>query len=160
MNHYRVDITYKGKASHAAAFPWEGINALDAAVMTYQSVSVLRQQMKPSWRVHGVITNGGAKPNIIPEEASMSYYVRAPNKLELKVLQNKMRACFESAGSATRCQVYIFISLTQVEFEILKMSRNFAPLQLLVQLRCRTDMYLCTMACIFRWISTGNPGLT
>ena len=46
-------MTYKGKASHAAAFPWEGINALDAAVMAYQSISVMRQQMKPNWRVHG-----------------------------------------------------------------------------------------------------------
>ena len=114
---YRVDITYKGKASHAAAFPREGVNALDAAVMAYQNVSVLRQQMKPSRRVHGVITNGGAKPNIIPEEASMSYYVRAPNKVELKVLQKKMHACFESAGSATGCQVCVLISFDQVQFQ-------------------------------------------
>ena len=105
--YFRVDITYKGKASHAASFPWEGVNALDAAVMAYQSVSVLRQQMKPSWRVHGIITNGGAKPNIIPEEASMSYFVRAPNKVELKVFQKKMHACFESAAAATGCQVHI-----------------------------------------------------
>ena len=119
-----MDITYKGKASHAAAFPWEGVNALDAAVMAYQSVSVLRQQMKPSWRVHGVITNGGAKPNIIPEEASMSYYVRAPNKLELKVLQKKMHACFESAGSATGCQVCVLIPFDQILKD--QMSGNFA----------------------------------
>ena len=46
-------MKYNGKASHAAAFPWEGVNALDAAVMAYQNISVLRQQMKPSWRVHG-----------------------------------------------------------------------------------------------------------
>ena len=132
---YRVDITYKGKASHAAAFPWEGINALDAAVMAYQNVSVLRQQMKPSWRVHGVITNGGAKPNIIPEEASMSYYVRAPNNLELKVLQKKMHACFESAGSATGCEVCVLIFITRVEFEN-AMPRNFTSPHLLVRFRC------------------------
>lgn len=50
---FRVYVTYIGKASHAAGFPWEGINALDAAVMAYTSISMLRQQMKPSWRVHG-----------------------------------------------------------------------------------------------------------
>ncbi len=50
---YRVDIQFHGKASHAAAFPHEGINALDAAVMAYNNVSCLRQQMKSSWRVHG-----------------------------------------------------------------------------------------------------------
>ena len=49
-----MDVKYKGRASHAAGFPWEGVNALDAAVMAYNNVSVLRQQMKPSWRVHGM----------------------------------------------------------------------------------------------------------
>ena len=48
-----VNVTYKGKASHSAAFPWEGINALDAAVLAYNNISVLRQQIKPEWRVHG-----------------------------------------------------------------------------------------------------------
>jgi hypothetical protein len=46
-------VTYRGKASHAAGFPWEGVNALDAAVMAYTSISCLRQQMKPDWRIHG-----------------------------------------------------------------------------------------------------------
>ena len=52
--HYdRVTVKYHGKASHAAGFPWEGVNALDAAVMAYTSVSVMRQQCKPTWRIHG-----------------------------------------------------------------------------------------------------------
>jgi metal-dependent amidase/aminoacylase/carboxypeptidase family protein len=57
LNTNRATITYKGRASHAAVFPWEGVNALDAAVNAYQSVSNLRQQMKPTWRVHGIIFN-------------------------------------------------------------------------------------------------------
>lgn len=48
-----VTVKYYGKASHAAAYPWEGVNALDAAVLAYNNLSVLRQQMKPTWRVHG-----------------------------------------------------------------------------------------------------------
>ena len=100
-------VTYTGKAAHAAAFPWEGVNALDAAVMAYTSISVLRQQMKPTWRVHGVITNGGAKPNIIPEKAVIEYYIRAPNKTELAMLREKMEACFEAAAKATSCSVEI-----------------------------------------------------
>lgn len=48
-----VTVKYYGKASHAAAYPWEGVNALDAAVLAYNNLSVLRQQMKPAWRVHG-----------------------------------------------------------------------------------------------------------
>ncbi|NXS93081.1 P20D2 protein, partial [Jacana jacana] len=50
-----VTVKYYGKASHAAAYPWEGVNALDAAVLAYNNLSVLRQQMKPTWRVHGEI---------------------------------------------------------------------------------------------------------
>ena len=96
-----VHITYTGHAAHAAAFPWEGINALDAAVAAYNSISALRQQMKPTWRVHGVFTEAGVKPNIIPERASLHYQVRAPNVQELEVLHGKMQACFEAAALAT-----------------------------------------------------------
>ena len=94
-------ITYKGHAAHAAAFPWEGINALDAAVMAYNNISVLRQQMKPTWRVHGIITEGGVKPNIIPEYTQLEYMIRALTDKELEVLKEKVIACFEAAASAT-----------------------------------------------------------
>ncbi|XP_031570355.1 peptidase M20 domain-containing protein 2-like [Actinia tenebrosa] len=100
-------ITFKGYAAHAAAFPWEGINALDAAVMAYSSVSMLRQQMKPTWRVHGVILEGGVKPNIIPDKTVMEYYLRAPNKNELEELRAKVFLCFEAAAKATGCTVKI-----------------------------------------------------
>lgn len=46
-------MKYHGKASHASAYPWEGVNALDAAVLAYNNISVLRQQLKPEWRLHG-----------------------------------------------------------------------------------------------------------
>lgn len=49
---FSIEVTYTGKASHAAGFPWEGVNALDAAVSCYNNISCLRQQMKPDWRVH------------------------------------------------------------------------------------------------------------
>jgi len=96
-----VRVLFHGVSSHASAFPWEGINALDAAVMAYNALSVLRQQLKPSWRLHGVITDGGAKPNIIPEKASLAYYVRAPTEKELDTLREKVHRCFESAAQAT-----------------------------------------------------------
>ena len=96
-----VQVTYHGVSSHASAFPWEGVNALDAAVMAYNAVSVLRQQLKPTWRLHGVITDGGNKPNIIPEKASLAYYVRTPTEEELMVLRSKAHRCFESAAQAT-----------------------------------------------------------
>ena len=49
-----VTVKYLGKAAHASAFPWDGVNALDAAVLCYQNVSCLRQQFKPDWRVSGI----------------------------------------------------------------------------------------------------------
>ena len=103
----QLDVTYTGKAAHAAAFPWEGVNALDAAVMAYTSISALGQQMKPIWRVHGIITNGGAKPNIIPEKSVVSYNIRAPTSTELETLVEKVTKCFEAAATATGCQIEI-----------------------------------------------------
>ncbi|XP_029204279.2 peptidase M20 domain-containing protein 2-like [Acropora millepora] len=102
-----VIVTYKGFAAHAAAFPYEGINALDAAVLAYNSISALRQQMKPTWRVHGIISEGGVKPNIIPDRAQLIYYIRAPADVELKVLKGKIINCFQAAAKATGCQVAI-----------------------------------------------------
>ena len=101
------EVTFFGKAAHAAAFPWEGVNALDAAVMAYNNISVLRQQMKPTWRVHGIISNGGAKPNIIPELTKMEYYLRALTKGEVKDLYSKAMACYEAAAKATGCTVEV-----------------------------------------------------
>ena len=96
-----VTVNYKGHAAHAAAFPWEGINALDAAVMAYNNISMLRQQMKPTWRVHGIISEGGVKPNIIPEQTQLQYIIRAPTSEEVKVLRQKVTSCFEAAATAT-----------------------------------------------------------
>ncbi|XP_070579510.1 xaa-Arg dipeptidase-like [Ptychodera flava] len=98
-----MNVTFHGKASHAAYAPWEGVNALDAAVMFYQSMSVMRQQLKPSWRIHGVIRNGGTKPNIIPEKTEVEYYLRTPTDAELPELQQKAILCAEGAAKSTGC---------------------------------------------------------
>lgn len=63
----------------------------------------------------GIITNGGAKPNIIPEETSMLYYVRAPSLSEHKLLVKKIAACFEAAAKATGCQVSNVISYLKTD---------------------------------------------
>ncbi|XP_070579710.1 xaa-Arg dipeptidase-like [Ptychodera flava] len=102
-----VDLvfTFHGKASHAAYAPWEGVNALDAAVMFYQNMSVMRQQIKPKWRIHGVISNGGTKPNIIPEKSEVNFYLRAPTEAELSELKERALACAEGAAKATGCKM-------------------------------------------------------
>ena len=96
-----LKVTFTGKAAHAAAFPWEGLNALDAAVMAYNSISVLRQQFKPSWRVHCIIKEGGIKPNIIPDKAVIELMVRTPHRQELETLVQKVIKCFKASAAAT-----------------------------------------------------------
>ncbi|HEV8586768.1 MAG TPA: M20 family metallopeptidase, partial [Methylomirabilota bacterium] len=97
----RVDFEFTGKASHASADPWEGINALDAVIQTFNNVSMLRQQIRPEARIHGIVTNGGAAANIIPEVAAAKFYVRAPDLDSLRALQKRVIACAEGAAKAT-----------------------------------------------------------
>ena len=52
---------FTGKAAHASVDPWEGVNALDAVIQTFNNVSMLRQQMRPDARIHGIVTNGGRR---------------------------------------------------------------------------------------------------
>ncbi|KAJ5698513.1 hypothetical protein N7462_000518 [Penicillium macrosclerotiorum] len=101
----KVKITFTGKPAHAAAAPWEGINALDAVVSAYVNISLLRQQILPSQKIHGVIVNGGDRPNIIPMSATVDYYIRSPTKKSLKTLTEKVVKCFEAAATATGCKV-------------------------------------------------------
>ena len=119
------EVTFSGRAAHAAAYPWEGVNALDAAVLAYNAISVLRQQMRPAWRVQGVALNGGGvDPAVIPASTKLLYYVRAPSKEELAELEGKVMRCFEAAASATGCSVSI--RLRNEKFEPLRMDRRLA----------------------------------
>ena len=107
LSNQYIKVTYFGKAAHAAAFPWDGINALDAAVLAYNNISLLRQQLKTTIRVSGIITNGGDRANIIPEKSEMVYSLRAPTSQEVLEVRAKVVACFEAAAKATGCTVDI-----------------------------------------------------
>ena len=100
-----VEIEYFGHNAHAGAHPWDGINALDAVVMAYNGISVLRQQLPASARVHGIITAGGDKPNIIPDHTAAEFYVRESDDVRLESLQQRVMACFEAAATATGCRL-------------------------------------------------------
>ena len=102
-----VEVTYHGRAAHAAAMPYRGLNALDAVVSAYQSIAQLRQHIKQTERIHGIITEGGLAPNIVPERASCRYYVRAVDVHELAILKKRVHACFEAAALATGCKADI-----------------------------------------------------
>src|SRR3989338_8882682 len=103
----RLNLHFKGKASHASAYPEEGINALDAVIQTFNSINAMRQQLRGDVRIHGIITEGGAAPNIIPEKASASFYVRAKDLDELYSVKEKVLNCARGAALATGCELTI-----------------------------------------------------
>ena len=94
-----------GKSAHAATAPWQGINALDAVCLAYNGVSMLRQQMQPHERVHGVIAEGGTRPNVITASASVDYYCRGSSLKEAEDLKGRVIKCFDGAAMATGCSV-------------------------------------------------------
>lgn len=98
-----VSITYRGRSAHASAIPHMGLNALDALVTAYQAIAQLRQHIRPTERIHGIITRGGAAPNIVPDETAGLFYVRAATAEDLIPLKKRVQACFEAGALATGC---------------------------------------------------------
>ncbi|KAI9336064.1 hypothetical protein BDR26DRAFT_865059 [Obelidium mucronatum] len=102
-----VYVEYHGKSAHAASCPWEGKNALDALIQSYNAMSMLRQQVLPSTRIHGVIKKGGDAANVIPSHTKGDFMMRTEKLADLKDLIPKMRAIFESSAVATGTTVEI-----------------------------------------------------
>jgi len=96
-----LEVTYRGKAAHASSRPWDGINALDGLVLAYQAIAALRQHIKPTERVHGIIIDGGTAANIVPERAAARFFVRAETAKDLAALRARVVACFESGAQAS-----------------------------------------------------------
>ncbi|KAK4464997.1 hypothetical protein QBC42DRAFT_219670 [Cladorrhinum samala] len=104
----RFEVEYFGLAAHGANSPWKGINALDALVVAYNAVSVLRQQTMPDDVIGLSITNGGGPAaNVIHAYASGVCVIRASSSARLKVLQAKVEGCFKAGGEATGAEVKI-----------------------------------------------------
>lgn len=100
-----VEVTYKGKSAHASAMPHAGINALDALITAYQAIAQLRQHIRPTERIHGIITKGGDAPNIVPDLTKAVFYVRAASAEELAALKKRVAACFEAGALASGCEM-------------------------------------------------------
>lgn len=99
----QITVHFKGKGTHAAACPWDGVNALDAAVAAYVNVSLLRQQIKPTCRIHGLILDAGTYPNIIPETSKLVYHIRGETSQDMEDLVSRVEGCFAAAAQATGC---------------------------------------------------------
>jgi len=102
---HRVLVTYHGEAAHAAAFPHKGRNALDAAVLGYMNIAALRQHIRPAERIHGIFTEAGDKPNIVPARAAAEWYVRAADLRRLEALEQRVVACLQAGADAAGCTV-------------------------------------------------------
>ncbi|WP_339831936.1 M20 family metallopeptidase [uncultured Parvibaculum sp.] len=102
-----VAVTYRGRSAHASAMPHAGLNALDALITAYQAIAQLRQHIRPTERIHGIIKKGGDAPNIVPDETSGLFYVRAASAEDLAPLKARVQACFEAGALATGCKAEI-----------------------------------------------------
>ena len=100
-----VGVTFHGTAAHASGDPWLGKNALDAIVLLYTMVAQWRQHLKPGERVHGIITHGGAAPNIVPDLTSGRWYLRTPVDEDLDAMIERFGTMAEAAARATGCTV-------------------------------------------------------
>ncbi|MGC2639720.1 MAG: M20 family metallopeptidase [Acidobacteriaceae bacterium] len=101
------DVHCTGKESHASAFPELGINAADALTIAQTALGLLRQHIRSSDRIHGIVTQGGSAPNVVPAHTSAKYIVRSETIEQLNELRPKVYRCFEAGGLATGAKVEI-----------------------------------------------------
>ena len=100
-----VKVAFHGKLAHASGDPWLGRNALDAIVLLYTMVAQWRQHLKHGERVHGIITHGGAAPNIVPDLTTGRWYLRTPVDEDLDAMVERFTSMAEASATATGCSV-------------------------------------------------------
>ncbi len=101
LGNAKLEFVYHGRAAHAAAYPEKGINALDAVIQLFVAIGALRQQLATGARIHGIVTDGGQAPNVIPERAAARFWIRALEDELLEETVRRVRRCAEGAAAAT-----------------------------------------------------------
>jgi amidohydrolase len=96
-----LEVEFFGKAAHAAVQPSQGVNALEAIILAFNSINSLRQHIKEQARIHGIITDGGEAPNVVPAHSAAKFMIRAPDYAYLEELQGKVLNCFKGASLAS-----------------------------------------------------------
>jgi amidohydrolase len=96
-----LKVAYRGKEAHASAYPFLGVNAADALVVAQTAIGLLRQHLRPTDRVHGIVTKGGDAANIIPAHTTADWMVRAADLEQLEDVRAKVASCFEAGALAT-----------------------------------------------------------
>lgn len=98
-----IDIEFFGKSAHAGVCPEEGINALDALILTFNGINSLRQHLTTDVRIHGIILNGGTAPNIVPEYSRGRFYIRGNTRAKVDEVNKKVQNIVKGAAFATGC---------------------------------------------------------
>ncbi|KAL2162897.1 hypothetical protein VTH06DRAFT_6733 [Thermothelomyces fergusii] len=101
----KMRVHFTGREAHASIAPWDGVNALDAVCLSYNAISMLRQQIRPYERIHGVFRSAGDRPNVTPANCTVEYYCRSATKHGAEALWQRVQKCFEGAAIATGCDM-------------------------------------------------------
>lgn len=101
------DFEFQGKAAHASGNPEDGVSALDAAILTMHALELLREHVRSDVRIHGIITDGGQAPNVVPDRAALRYYVRALDRPYLEQVSRRVEDCARAGALATSAGVTI-----------------------------------------------------
>ena len=99
----RFDVAFSGKAAHAAGSPELGLNALDATLMVFTAVNAWRQQLPEFTRVHGVIMEGGVRPNVIPDRSRARFYLRSAQEDWADKMEARFQDIIRGAELMTGC---------------------------------------------------------
>jgi amidohydrolase len=103
-------VVFHGLQAHASSDPWKGKNALDAMITLFSSVGLWRQQLRPTARVHGIITEGGTAANIIPDRTSAWFMLRADDQAYYEDMKGRFTQMAEAAALATGTTVDVTYS--------------------------------------------------
>ncbi|MGH3056025.1 MAG: peptidase dimerization domain-containing protein, partial [Gaiellaceae bacterium] len=101
----QVEVEYSGRAAHASAFPHQGVNALDGLITAYNAIAQLRQHIRPTERINGIITDGGQAPNVVPSHAAGDFMIRAASERRLAQLKTRVEGCFHAGAQASGAQL-------------------------------------------------------
>lgn len=140
----QFEVVFAGKPAHAAAAPDQGINALSGAIQTFVAVDALRQHLRADARINGIITDGGRRPNIIPERAEISFTLRAGTSEYLDEIIAAFEGCVSGAAAATRTRA------TVIRGERFEDLRNTPAL---------AELFTANLALLGEPVAVGEPGV-
>lgn len=119
-----IQFDFTGKTSHAAASPHEGINALDAVILTFNGINALRQHVTPDVRIHGIIKEGGKAANVVPDKAVAQFYIRAGKRKYLGEVVEKVKNI--ARGAALMTGAALEISNYETSYDDMNTNNNLS----------------------------------